>query len=121
VKAARSESFAALLGGLSMEMYHEKLDVYRLAADVARWVIQTPFPRGLSDLKNKGNRAACSVALNIAEGLKRTNKARSNHLQIARGSAAEVLTVLDIAGPKEASQQMERLRRIDRMLQKMGG
>ena len=104
-----------------MQMDHERLDVYKLSVEVARWMLHTPFPRGMSDIKNQGCRAACSVPLNLAEGLKRTGKARSNHLSIARGSAAEALTVLDIVNPEGAAQQMERLRRIDRMLQKLGG
>ena len=84
-------------------------------------MLKVTFPRGLSDLKNQGCRAATSVALNLAEGLQRSGKARSNHLSIARGSAAEALTVPDIVQPAGAAEQMEKLRRLDRMLEKMGG
>ncbi len=104
-----------------MRMAHEGLDVYQLALEVARWMVKQPFPRGLSDLKNQGVRSACSVVLNIAEGSMRRGKARTNHYEIARGSAAETLAVLMIADLPRADEQAHKLRRVDRMLQRMGG
>ena len=104
-----------------MRMEHEGLDVYRLALDVARWVVKQSFPRGLADLKNQGVRSASSVVLNIAEGSRRRGKARGNHYEIARGSAAETLAVLMIADLAGAEEQAHKLRRIDRMLERMGG
>ena len=104
-----------------MRMEHEGLDVYQLALEVARWVVKQPFPRGLADLKNQGVRAAASVVLNIAEGSRRRGKARENHYEIARGSAAETLAVLMIADLAGAEEQAHKLRRVDRMLERMGG
>ncbi len=104
-----------------MRMAHERLDVYQLALDVARWMVKQPFPRGLSDLKNQGVRSACSVVLNIAEGSRRRGKARTNHYEIARGSAAETLAVLMIADLAGSEEQAHKLRRVDRMLERMGG
>ena len=104
-----------------MQMDHERLDVFQLSVEVARWLVKQRFPSGLSDLRNQGIRAASSVALNIAEGSRRRGKARANHFEIARGSAAETLAVLlivDLPGTAEAA---HKLRRIDRMLQRLGG
>lgn len=104
-----------------MQMAHERLDVYKLSMEVSRWMLSLTFPKGLSDLKNQGCRAATSVTLNLAEGLQRRGRARSNHLAIARGSAAETLTVIDLVRPLRADEMMEKLRRVDRMLEKLGG
>lgn len=104
-----------------MQMKHEGLDAYQVALEVARWMVKQPFPRGLSDLKNQGVRAAASVVLNIAEGSRRSGRARGNHYEIARGSAAEALAVLMIAELPGAEAQAHKLRRVDRMLERMGG
>jgi len=95
-----------------MRMAHERLDVYQVALEVARWMVRVPFPRGLS---------ACSVVLNIAEGARRRGKAKTNHFEIARGSAAEAQTVLMIVELPGGSEQAAKLRRVDRMLERMGG
>lgn len=104
-----------------MQMDHEKLDSHRVALEVARWMVATRFPRGLSDLKNQGMRASASVVLNIAEGSRRRGKARSNHYEIARGSAAEALSVLLIVELPGWQAQADKLRRVDCMLSRMGG
>ena len=104
-----------------MRMAHEGLDVYRLSLEVARWMVKQPFPRGLSDLKNQGTRAATSVVLNIAEGSRRSGKAKGLHFEIARGSAAESLAVMNIVELPGWQEQADKLRRIDRMLERMGG
>ncbi len=104
-----------------MRMDHEGLDVYRLSLEVARWMVKQRFPRGLSDLKNQGMRASASVVLNIAEGWRRRGRAQSNHFEIARGSAAEALAVMMIADLPGAPEQAEKLRRVDRMLERLGG
>ena len=103
-----------------MQMDHERLDVYRLAVQVARWMLRARWPRGTSD-KKQAARAAASVALNIAEGNRRRGKARSNHLEIARGSAAEALTALQIVDLPGGEAVQHDLRRIDRMLERLGG
>ena len=104
-----------------MQMDHERLDVYRLAVQVARWMLRARWPRGTADLKNQAVRAAASVALNIAEGNRRRGKARTNHLEIARGSAAEALTALQIVDLPGGEAVQHDLRRIDRMLERLGG
>jgi four helix bundle protein len=102
-------------------MAHEGLDVYRLALEVGRWTIQSRWPRGTADLKNQAMRAATSVALNIAEGSRRRGKAQTHHFEIARGSAAETLTALQLVDLPGSEAQLHNLRRIDRMLEKLGG
>ena len=104
-----------------MQMEHERLDVYRLALDEARWMVRQTFPRGMSDLKNQGSRAATSLVLNIAEGSRRRGKARTHHYEIARGSGAEALAVLMIVDIRGSDEVAHKLRRVDRMLQRMGG
>ena len=104
-----------------MQLSHEGLDAYRLSLEVARWMVKQTFPRGLADLKNQGVRASSSVVLNIAEGWARRGKARKNHLEIARGSAAEAVAVIMIVDLADAEAQAHKLRRVDRMLQRMGG
>ena len=82
-----------------MERYFgfERLDVYRLAVEVARWAARQGFPARRKHLADQLVRAADS---------------RQNHYRIAKGSAAEVFAVLDLADLPET-------RRIDAMLQKM--
>ena len=98
---------------------HESLDSYKLAVIVARWTIATPWPTGLSDLKNQAQRAASSVVLNIAEGYQRSGKARRNHYAIAHGSAAEVSAVLDIVDLPGRAEMKQYLDRIGAMLRRM--
>ncbi len=104
-----------------MQMSFEGLDVFQLALTVARWFHRQPFPRGMADLKGQGGRAADSVVLNIAEGSRRSGKARTNHYEIARGSNAEALAVLLIADLPNSEEQAHNIRRVDRMLERMGG
>lgn len=49
------------------------------------------------NLAGQARRAATSVALNIAEGNRRTAKDRRNRFRIALGSAAEVASCLEVA------------------------
>jgi four helix bundle protein len=68
-------------------------------------------------------RAAASIPANIAEGHSRgTRKAYAHHVSIARGSAAEVETLLilakraDLLAEEEASDALNRANEIGRML-----
>lgn len=49
------------------------------------------------DLERQLKRAASSILLNLAEGLRRTGRDRRHLLSIALGSAAEVRAIIDIA------------------------
>jgi four helix bundle protein len=102
---------------MSYRFEHENLDCYKLAVTTARWVCKTPWPRGLSDLKNQARRAAAtSVCLNLAEGCARGGRAGINHLRIANASAAETAAALDTAFGDGASAQIEQMRRISIMV-----
>jgi four helix bundle protein len=86
---------------------HERLEVYQLAKEFARFVqaIAPQTPRGRAHLKDQLIRASDSMGLNIAEGASRRNKARTNHYEIALASCAEASSALDylvIAGLKRA-------------------
>lgn len=98
---------------------HEKLDCYRLARDVARWMMKQRFPRGLSNLRDQARRSAASIALNIAEGCGRKGNARRNHYRIALASAAEACAVLDLVDLPQGAEMQQKLRRIGAMLAKM--
>jgi len=104
-----------------MQMAHERLDVYKVALEVGQWTLKAKWPKGTYDLKTQAIRAAASISLNIAEGSRRRGKAQAHHFEIARGSAAETLTVFQLVDLPGGKAQQHKLRRIDRMLQKMGG
>jgi four helix bundle protein len=78
----------------------EDLPVWQAAADLAaRLILWTAHPwfRGQGDLKSQMQRAALSVSNNIAEGFERGSTSELLHfLYIARGSAGEVRSMLDV-------------------------
>jgi len=79
---------------------HERLHCYRVALEVAKRVpaIVRRWPRGYSSLEDQLKRSAMSVVLNIAEGNSRTGpKDRARFFAIARGSAAESASAIDVA------------------------
>jgi len=79
---------------------HERLHCYRVALEVAKRVpaIVRRWPRGHSSLEDQLKRSAMSVVLNIAEGNSRTGpKDRARFFAIARGSAAESASAIDVA------------------------
>jgi len=83
-----------------MAFMFEKLEVYQKAVDfadeVAAW--SEGFPRGYGFLVDQLNRAALSIATNLAEGNGRFTKPdRRNFFTIARGSAQECVPLLEIA------------------------
>ena len=83
-----------------MAFAFEKLLVYQKAVDFADAVaaLTEQFPRGSGYLADQLNRAALSIAANIAEGNGRFTKAdRRNFFGIARGSIQECVPILELA------------------------
>jgi four helix bundle protein len=83
-----------------MAFMFEKLEVYQKAVDFADEVasLTESFPRGYRFLVDQLNRAALSIATNLAEGTGRFTKPdRRNFFTIARGSAQECVPLLEIA------------------------
>lgn len=78
----------------------ENLQVYQKAVDLADQVagLTEKFPRGYYFLVDQLNRAALSIATNLAEGNGRFTKAdRRNFFTIARGSTQECVPLLEVA------------------------
>jgi four helix bundle protein len=83
-----------------MPFMFEKLEVYQKAVDFADEVaaLTEGFPRGYGFLVDQLNRAALSVATNLAEGNGRFTKPdRRNFFANARGSAQECVPLLRVA------------------------
>ena len=83
-----------------MAFMFENLQVYQKAVDFADKVASytESFPRGYYFLVDQLNRAALSIAINIAEGNGRLTKAdRKNFFIIARGSVQECGPLLEVA------------------------
>ena len=78
---------------------HERLDVYSVAID---WVVLADdvveqLPRGRGYLADQLQRAATSIALNIAEGAGEfSGPEKARFYRIARRSATECAAVLDV-------------------------
>lgn len=84
----------------SMAFAFEKLQVYQKAVSFADAVctLTKGFPRGYFFLADQLNRAALSIAANIAEGNGRFTKPdRKNFFGIARGSVQECVPLLELA------------------------
>lgn len=103
---------------------HEKLEVYREAILYIAWQgeLLESIARG-GEVKDQLERAASSIALNIAEGNgKFSTKDRCRFLDIAYGSTLECAAGLDVlvartkASPTQIRPGKERLKRIVRML-----
>ena len=78
----------------------ENLTVYQKAVDFADEIaaLTERFPRGYGFLVDQLNRAALSIATNLAEGNGRFTKPDGrNFFTIARGSAQECVPLLEIA------------------------
>jgi four helix bundle protein len=108
-----------------MAFAFEKLVVYQKAVDFADAVCLATeqFPRGYGFLVDQLNRAAVSIAANIAEGNGRFTKPdRKNFFGIARGSVQECVPLLERAlrrkllPEKNHSALKSRLEEIARML-----
>lgn len=83
-----------------MPFAFEKLVVYQKAISFADAIctLTRDFPRGYYFLVDQLNRAALSIAANIAEGNGRFTKAdRRNFFGIARGSVQECIPLLELA------------------------
>jgi four helix bundle protein len=83
-----------------MAFAFEKLIVYQKAIDFADRIcgFTDGFPRGCFFLADQLNRAALSIATNIAEGNGRFTKPdRRNFFVIARGSVQECVPLLELA------------------------
>jgi four helix bundle protein len=83
-----------------MAFAFEKLQVYQKAVAFADGVctLTRSFPRGYFFLADQLNRAALSIAANIAEGNGRFTKPdRKNFFGIARGSVQECVPLLELA------------------------
>jgi four helix bundle protein len=108
-----------------MAFAFEKLLVYQKAIDFSDAVCAKSegFPRGYGFLTDQLNRAALSIAANIAEGNGRFTKPdRKNFFGIARGSVQECVPLLELArrrsllGPPEHEALKSQLEEIARML-----
>jgi four helix bundle protein len=81
----------------------ENLEVYQKAVAFAEEIgnLTKSFTKGNYYLVDQLNRAALSIATNIAEGNGRYHKAdRINFFRIARGSAFECVPILEICSRK---------------------
>ena len=108
-----------------MSFLFENLEVYKktmgLAEDLS--VLAETFSRGNYYLADQLNRAALSIATNIAEGNGKYHKAdRINYFRIARGSAFECVPLLELCKRKRLIKEgenkvlKERLNEICKML-----
>ena len=82
------------------ELDHERLDVYQRALDfvVEATAIRRALPQGCGALADQLDRAAVSIALNIAEGAGEfAPREKARFYRIARRSATESAAVLDVA------------------------
>jgi four helix bundle protein len=103
---------------------HEKLEVYKEAVAFVGWLSDfIESVARLGEVKDQIDRAATSIALNIAEGNgKYAPKDRCRFFDIAHGSALECAAALDVmvAKRKVTVEQIrpgkERLQRVVRML-----
>ena len=83
-----------------MAFMFEKLEVYQKAVSFADDIaaLAQDFPRGFGFLADQLNRAALSIATNLAEGNGRFTKPdRKNFFTIARGSTQECIPLLEVA------------------------
>ena len=104
----------------------EELDVWKRACQLAVRIYRCLEPCRDYGLKSQMQRAAVSIASNIAEGSERGGRDFARFLAIARGSAAELRTQLYIAGRVGVVQEqtvrecVDRTKQISRMLFALG-
>ncbi len=78
---------------------HEKLDVYRAAIDLVALAdgVVEGLPRGRASLADQLQRAATSVALNVAEGAGEFSaKEKARFYRMAKRSATECAAIMDV-------------------------
>src|SRR6185436_3362479 len=83
----------------SSMLHFQKLDVYQRSIEFLAFALRVRerLPKGHADLADQLRRAAQSVPQNIAEGCGRTTRAdKAKHYAIARGSAMESASHLDV-------------------------
>jgi four helix bundle protein len=103
-----------------MPFAFEKLDVYQKSVGLAEeiCVATRSFPRGYYFLGNQLNRAALSIAANIAEGNGRFTVAdRRNFFAIARGSVQECVPLLEIAARRQVLTPVSHARLRDELVE----
>ncbi len=87
-----------------MAFLFENLEVYQKAIAFADEIssLTDNFPKGNYYLVDQLNRAALSIATNIAEGNGRYSKAdRKNFFRISRGSAFECVPIIELCKRKK--------------------
>ena len=100
----------------------EDLEVWKRACNLAVTVYQTLKECREYGLRDQMQRAAVSIASNIAEGAERPTKDFQRFLRIAKGSAAELRTQTYIAakvgiiGPEQMKTIVDETKTIARML-----
>ncbi len=101
-----------------MGFMFENLDVYQKSVDFADDVVvlTAEFPARYRFLVDQLNRAALSIAANLAEGNGRFTKPdRRNFFYIARGSAQECVPLLEIARRRGLIQELAATELKDRL------
>jgi four helix bundle protein len=90
------------------QLSHEKLNVYQKAIEFLAIAIELieSIPSGNSTIIDQLKRASISIVLNIAEGAGHPSLGkRQHHYAIARGSALECGSILDVCKILEAGKQ----------------
>jgi four helix bundle protein len=80
-------------------IYFQKLDVYQRSIEFLAFAhrMRSLLPKGHAELADQLRRAAQSIPQNVAEGCGRTTKPdKARHYTIARGSAMECASHLDV-------------------------
>jgi len=81
------------------QLDHEKLDVYQVAIDFVALAndVAERLPRGRAYVADQLQRAATSIALNVAEGAGEfSSKEKARFYRMAKRSATECAAILDV-------------------------
>ena len=107
--------------GVTSSFAFEKMDVYRVAVEAAHLVRDANFGSGRTHLRDQACRASESVVLNIAEGRMLAGSNQRKHYRIALGSAAEMVSVVDLVRAQEGPAIQDLYRRVGAILWKLCG